>query len=134
LLEFYPYDFSGTDLISLDIQLQNYIVDMRYNYAFLEVKGIGDLARKMVETKKGSRIFISLFACEVSFDPFCHDCNNREIFSAMKYVKNQLRNQMGDQWMNDCLFTYIETDVFDSIENESIMQRFQNMKTRRGKL
>ena len=32
-------------------------------------------------------------------------------FSAMKYVKNELRNQIGDQWMNDCLVVYIEKDV-----------------------
>ena len=47
----------------------------------------------------------------------------------MKYVKNRLRNWMGDQWMNDCLVTYIENDVFASIDNEAIMQRFQHMKT-----
>ena len=52
LTEFYPSDFSGTDLMALDIQLQNYIVDMRSNNAFLELKGIDDLARQMVETKK----------------------------------------------------------------------------------
>jgi hypothetical protein len=33
---------------------------------------------------------------------------------------------MKDQWMNDCLVTYIESDVFDSIDNEAIMQRFSN--------
>ena len=38
---------------------------------------------------------------------------------------------MGDQWTNDCLVTYIESDVFDSIDNEAIMQRYQAMKTRR---
>jgi hypothetical protein len=38
---------------------------------------------------------------------------------------------MGDQWRNDCLVTYIESDVFDSIDNEAIMQRYQTMKTRR---
>ena len=52
LAEFYLSDFSGTDLMALDIQLQNYIVDMSSNDAFLELKGIGDLARKIVETKK----------------------------------------------------------------------------------
>ena len=55
-------------------------------------------------------------------------------FSAMKYIKNELRNQMGDQWMNDCLVVYIEKDVACSIDNETIMQRFQNMKTRRRQL
>ena len=55
-------------------------------------------------------------------------------FSVMKYVKNELRNRMGDQWMNDCLVVYIEKDVACSIDNETIMQRFQNMKTRRKQL
>ena len=48
----------------------------------------------------------------------------------MKYIKSNLRNRMRDQWMNDCLVTYIESDVFDTVDNEAIMQRFQNMKTR----
>ncbi|KAK4606302.1 hypothetical protein RGQ29_000516 [Quercus rubra] len=52
-------------------------------------------------------------------------------FSAMKYIKNELRNRMGNRWMNDCLMVYIEKDVTCSIDSETIMQRFQNMKTRR---
>ena len=52
-------------------------------------------------------------------------------FSAIKYIKNELRNRMGDQWMNDCLIVYIKKDVACSINNETIMQRFQNMKTRK---
>ena len=55
-------------------------------------------------------------------------------FPAMKYIKNELRNQMRDQWINDCLIVYIETDVTCSIDNETIMQRFQNMKTHRRQL
>ena len=55
-------------------------------------------------------------------------------FLAMKYIKNELRNQMRDQWMNDCLIVYIEKDVVCNIDNETIMQRFQNMKTRRRQL
>ena len=36
--------------------------------------------------------------------------------------------------MNDCLVTYIANDVFDNIDNEIIMQRFQNIKSCRGQL
>jgi hypothetical protein len=39
-------------------------------------------------------------------------------FSAMNIVKNCLRNRMRDQWMNDCLVTYIENDIFKTISNE----------------
>ena len=55
-------------------------------------------------------------------------------FSAMKYIKNELCNRMGDWWMNDCLMVYIEKDVVCSIDNETIIQRFQNMKTRKRQL
>ena len=49
-------------------------------------------------------------------------------FSTMNIIKNRLRNQIGDQWMNDCLITYIEKYIFKIIKCEEIMQRFQNMK------
>jgi hypothetical protein len=51
-------------------------------------------------------------------------------FSAMNIVKNRLYNRMEDQWMNYCLITYIEKDIFNAISNEEIMQRFQGIKTR----
>ena len=52
------------------------------------------------------------------------------VFLTMNIIKNRLRNQIGDQWMNDSLVTYIEIDIFKTIECEEIMQRFQNMKNR----
>ncbi|CAL9004523.1 unnamed protein product [Prunus brigantina] len=55
-------------------------------------------------------------------------------FSAMNVVKGPLRNRMGDQWLSDSLLVYIEKDVFVCIDNEIIMGRFQNMKTRREQL
>ena len=51
-------------------------------------------------------------------------------FLAMNIIKNRLRNQIGNHWMNDCLVTYIEKNIFKTIECEEIMQRFQNMKNR----
>ena len=50
------------------------------------------------------------------------------VFSAMNIIKNRLRNQIGDQWMNKSLVTYIDKDIFKTIKCEEIMQRFQNMK------
>ena len=35
---------------------------------------------------------------------------------------------MGYQWMNDCLTVYIGRDVTYSIDNEIIIQQFQNNK------
>lgn len=52
------------------------------------------------------------------------------VFSTMKYVKSQLSNKMGNQWLIDCLVTYIERDVFKTISNDVILTHFQQMKNR----
>ncbi|XP_026441343.1 uncharacterized protein LOC113340348 [Papaver somniferum] len=49
---FYPRDFSPTQLVLLEDQLLSYIADVRSSNEFLDLKGIADLAVKMVETKK----------------------------------------------------------------------------------
>lgn len=36
--------------------------------------------------------------------------------------------------MNDCLVTYIESDVLKDIDNEPIIRRFQNMKSHKRQL
>ena len=41
---------------------------------------------------------------------------------------------MEDQWMNDCLVMYIKRDVACRIDNENIIQRFQNMIHRKKQL
>jgi hypothetical protein len=51
-------------------------------------------------------------------------------FSAMSIIKNRLQNRMGNEWLNDCLVTYIEKDTFVGIENEKIIKYFQNMSSR----
>ena len=49
-------------------------------------------------------------------------------FSAINIIKNWLHNQIRYQWMNDCLVTYIEKDIFKTIKCKEIMYQFQNMK------
>ncbi|XP_022897746.1 uncharacterized protein LOC111411446 [Olea europaea var. sylvestris] len=56
------------------------------------------------------------------------------VFSAMNIVKNRLRNQIGDQWMNDSLVVYVEKDVFNEINNKTTIRRFQSMRSRKEQL
>ena len=41
---------------------------------------------------------------------------------------------MREQLMNDSLVVYIEKDLFNNIDNEVVIQRYQCMKTRKGQL
>lgn len=38
---------------------------------------------------------------------------------------------MEDKWLNDCLVACIENDVFETIDNEAIIEHFQAMGSRK---
>ena len=129
LASFYPTDFSTTELLLLESQLDIYIDDMQLNTKFQNLHGIPDLAQKLVETGK-SRIylFVSKLITLALVLPVATATVERA-FYAMNIVNNRMRNRMGDQWLNDCLFVYLEKDIFNDIDDEPI-ERFQNMAAR----
>jgi hypothetical protein len=51
LTQFYPNDFSAVKLITLDNELETYILDMRSSDEFVILKGIGQLAEKLLKMK-----------------------------------------------------------------------------------
>ncbi|KAL3819974.1 hypothetical protein ACJIZ3_005879 [Penstemon smallii] len=131
LAKFYPSEFSNVEIVTLDMQLENYIVDMRLDKEFSKLKGIGDLARKLVETKRNIVYPLVYLLLKLALILPVATATVERAFSAMKYIKNRLRNRMGNEWLNDCMITYIEKDVFDTISNDAIMRRFQSMTNRR---
>ena len=52
LAEFYPKEFSNNNLLKLELQLDNYIDDMRHDDSFKGLDNIVDLSVKLVETKR----------------------------------------------------------------------------------
>ncbi|KAL4602860.1 hypothetical protein ACB092_10G083500 [Castanea dentata] len=134
LAKFYPYDFPGTDILALDSQLQSFIFDMRNNDLFLELQGVNELAEKLVSTRKHETYPLVYLLVKLALTLPVATATVERSFLAMKYIKNELRNRIGYQWMNDCLVVNIEKDVACSIDNETIMQRFQKMKNRKRQL
>ncbi|XP_061999241.1 uncharacterized protein LOC133716559 [Rosa rugosa] len=134
LAKFYPRDFSERDVLSLEDKLDIYLNEMRSNSEFSQLKGIGSLAKKLVETGKHKTHAAVYKLLTLALVLPVATASVERVFSAMNIVKNPLRNRMGDQWMNDSLLVYIEKDIFSSIGNDAIMQRFQNMRSRRGQL
>ena len=132
--KFYPSDFFRTNILALDSQLQNYIFDMHSNDFFLELQEVSEHAEKLVSTRKHETYPLIYLLMKLALTLPVATATIQRIFSAIKYIKNELRNRMEDQSMNDYLIMYIEKDVACSIDNETIMQRFQNMKTRRRQL
>jgi hypothetical protein len=118
----------------LDNQLETYIIDMRRSVEFASLKGISDLSKKLVETKRNTVYPLVYQLLKLAMILPVATTTVERSFSAMKIVKTRLRNRMSDEWLNDCLVIYVERDVLDSVDDELIIQRFQNMKPRTGQL
>jgi len=48
------------------------------------------------------------------------------VFSAMTFVKTNMRNKMGDSLLDDFLPTSIERDIFFQVNEDDIINTFMN--------
>jgi hypothetical protein len=55
-------------------------------------------------------------------------------FLAMKIIKSKLRNTIGDEWFNHLMVCYTKREIFKGLDDDTIMRRFQNIKTRKMNL
>jgi hypothetical protein len=58
-------------------------------------------------------------------------CNYSATFSAMNIVKTRLRNKMEDDFLTDSMLLYIEREITQLFSTDSIIDDFNNVKTRR---
>ena len=114
----------------LDNQLKTYIHDLQSTEEFSAFRGIGQFVEKIIEMEKNVSYPLVYSLVILALILLVATTIVERAFSAINIIKNRLCNQIGDQWMNNCLVTYIEKDIFKTIKCEEIMQRFQSMKNR----
>ncbi|XP_074346418.1 uncharacterized protein LOC141685200 [Apium graveolens] len=134
LVELYPQKFSPSDLMEFKEELKMWLSEMKMNAAFLKLQNIGDLAKKMVDVGFDKSFPLLYLLLELILVLQVATTSVERTFSAMKIIKTNLRNKMGDEFLSECLVCYIEKELFISIENEVIIPHFQNMKSRKTDL
>ncbi|KAK4269940.1 hypothetical protein QN277_023034 [Acacia crassicarpa] len=129
---FYPSEFDElADIPFLSSSLDNFIVDVRADSDFVNLQTISDLALKMVEKRKDIVYPLVYLLIKLALVLPVATASVERVFSAMTFVKNKLRNRISDDWFNSCMLTFVERDIFDTIDDEDIMKYFQGMKNRR---
>ncbi|XP_075098806.1 uncharacterized protein LOC107772456 [Nicotiana tabacum] len=121
------------DVVSSDLLLGMASLNPVNSFANFD-KGISDLAKALVETNLVETYSYVYSLVKLTLILPIATATMERAFSSMKQIKNEERNIMGDQYLNDCLVCYIERDVFTNVSNDVIIDRFQNMKARRGQL
>ncbi|KAK1423503.1 hypothetical protein QVD17_18806 [Tagetes erecta] len=134
LAEMYPYDFTFDEKDKLIYELGNYIANVKEDTRFANLNGVSDLAKTMVETRKHIDYPLVYRLIKLSLVLPVATASVERCFSSMKHVKTELRNRMGDGYMNDSCVCYIEREFLQQVSIEDVMQRFQKMKPRREQL
>ncbi|XP_047256032.1 SCAN domain-containing protein 3-like [Capsicum annuum] len=135
LATYYPNEFSASMLEDLSFELDNYIAYVRQrNNNFSKLKRLGDLLETLVKTNLHKTWTLVYLLVKLSLTLPVATATVKRAFSSMKYIKNDLRSRIDDEFLNDCLVCYIEDEVFETVHNETIIDRFQNMTSRRVRL
>ncbi|XP_074318753.1 uncharacterized protein LOC141655579 [Silene latifolia] len=125
------HHFQAEDLLFFECQLDTFKYDVQSDDRFWSLKSLNELSMKLVETKKHLTHFKVYLLLKLVLVLPVATATMERAFSAMTFIKNKLRNSMGDEWLNDILVTFVERDVFLKVTVDEIVHEFMNMRTRR---
>ncbi|XP_075085086.1 uncharacterized protein LOC142168319 [Nicotiana tabacum] len=103
----------------------------RGDLRFSDLKGIGDLAKALVEANLAESYSLVYLLVKLILILPVVTATVERAFSSMKYIKDELYSSISNTFLNDCLVCYFEKKVFTNVSNDAIIDRFQNMKARR---
>ncbi|KAK2637543.1 hypothetical protein Ddye_032335 [Dipteronia dyeriana] len=131
---FYPQDFSQNEIGDLSRQLKLYKFDVVCSSEFQNIASLSELCHRLVETRRPEHfLWIDRLICLVLTLSVSTAMTIRT-FSAMKHIKTSLRKKMEDEFLANCLVVYVEREITDTIDLDSIIDEFDAVKTCKIKL
>ncbi|KAJ9548729.1 hypothetical protein OSB04_021272 [Centaurea solstitialis] len=128
----YPVDFTMNERACILGELKVFYYSAKEDERFAKLDGMGHLARLMVETGKDLSFPLFYRILKLALVLPVSTATVERCFSKMKLIKADLRNRMGDEYLNNAMVCAVERETFDEVTNEDVMERFKNMKDRRG--
>ncbi|KAD4888978.1 hypothetical protein E3N88_21051 [Mikania micrantha] len=126
--KYYPQDFSDQEKIQLPYQLEIFNIEKSKNINLSGVSTISDLCKSLVDTKKRETYYLVDRVIRLILTLPVSTATTERGFSAMKIFKNRLRNKMSDDYLANSLVIYIEKEIAENFDLESIIDEFKNLK------
>ena len=108
--KFYANDFTSEELSRLPWKLNMYEAHVRRDERFQNLKNLCELSVMLVETEKHVQYYIVYKLLKFVLILPVATASVERVFSSMTYVKNKLRNKMGDDYLNNCLVTFVQRE------------------------
>ncbi|XP_022859955.1 uncharacterized protein LOC111380583 [Olea europaea var. sylvestris] len=128
--KFYPQDFSKEDIITLEYELPHYELDMKGESRF-QVSTLSELFKQLIESGRSEIYIMMIRLIRLVLTLPVSIASTERAFSAMKHVKTTLRNKMGDDFLADCMILFIERELVEKIDLDSIIDEYYVSNPRR---
>jgi len=115
-------------------QLEQYQIDVIHHESFQNMSTISELCRGLAETNKSQHYHLIDRLIRLVLTLPVSTATTERTFSAMKHVKTVLRNKMEEEFLADSMMIYIERELVEDIDSDSIIDEFYSIKHRRVQL
>ncbi|KAL6532256.1 hypothetical protein OROGR_011978 [Orobanche gracilis] len=132
--KYYPTDFTEHERNQLRCQLETFQVERIHNAKLSKVATLSDLCQTLVETGKNSMYHLVERVCRLLLTLPVSTATTERGFSAMKIFKNRLRNKMSDDNLANSMVIYIEKEIANMFDADSIIEEFKDLKGRTAAL
>ena len=129
--KFYPEDFNEQEMYYLRSQLEHYQIDVIHHESFQNISTIFKLCRALAETNKSQHYHLIDRLIRLILTLHVSTATTERAFSAMKHVKIMLRNKIKEEFLADSMMIYIERELVENIDSDSIIDKFYSTKHRR---
>ncbi|KAD3640818.1 hypothetical protein E3N88_30041 [Mikania micrantha] len=120
LSDMYPYDFNENDKRRLPIQLATYIDNLKADTRFANLDGLSCLVKLLVETKKHLSFALVYRLLKLGLVLPVATSTVERCFSAMKYLKSDLRNRIGDENLSDSCICFVEKELLRKVSLDDL--------------
>jgi hypothetical protein len=83
---------------------------------------------RLIETEKSERYHLINRLIRLVLTLPVFTATTERAFSAMKVVKTRLRNKMDDEFLANSLAVYIEREIYESFNSDSILDDFVSLR------
>ncbi|XP_022849409.1 uncharacterized protein LOC111371576 [Olea europaea var. sylvestris] len=112
LAQFYHLDFNSEEFLLLRPQLDKFLLLVRMDEIFFNLNSISCVAQELVETRSSGYFPLVYRLLTLTLLLLVATGSVEIVFSALNLIKSDLRNKMGDDWLNDNLVVYGEKAIF----------------------
>ncbi|KAH9686650.1 TTF-type domain-containing protein [Citrus sinensis] len=133
--KFYPHDFTPNEVLALRRELEHYQIDALSDPRFQNMASLSELCRRFVETIKSQHYLLIDRLIRLVLTLPVSTATTERAFSAMKLIKTSLRSEIENEFFfSDCMVIYVEREITDIVDSDSVIDDFYNLKPRKVQL